>query len=286
MKKTKSILLVVSILALSLTGCAVAPISLAAGAEIAVTSREDGSGTRGAFVELFDVRDENKVDITTDYAEITNNTAVMMTTVSGDENAIGYISLGSLNDTVKVVAIDGVLPSVDTVIDGTYTISRPFMIATKGDVTAPAQAFIDYILSADGQAVALAKGYITIEDTGAYANEQVPGKVVVAGSSSVTPLMEALKEAYLAINPNADIEVQQSDSTTGMNSIIDGICDIGMASREIKDSEAEKGALGIKIAVDGIAVIVNLNNPVESLSKDQVKGIYTGEITLWSDIAQ
>ena len=255
---------------------------------ITVISREDGSGTRGAFIELFgvEVKDAkgNKEDMTIETAEITNSTSVMMTSVAGDPSAIGYISLGSLNDTVKALSIDGVAPSAESIVDGTYAIARPFNVATKGDVSPVAQDFLDFIFSADGQAVVESKGYVPVENTGAYAGNLPSGKVVVAGSSSVTPVMEALKEAYTAINPNASIEVQQSDSTTGMNSVDEGICDIGMASRDLKDSEIEKGLVRQAIAMDGIAVIVNLDNPISDLTNTQVKDIYTGVSTLWSDL--
>lgn len=256
--------------------------------EITVISREDGSGTRGAFIELFGVEVKNdageKEDKTIETAEITNNTAVMMTTVMGDENAIGYISLGSLNDTVKAVQIDGVDASVENVKDSSYAISRPFLIATKEGLSESAQDFIDFILSTEGQAVVEKSGYIPADDTKAYAGTAVSGKVVVAGSSSVTPVMEALKEAYIALNPNAQIEVQQSDSTTGVNATVEGLCDIGMASRDLKDSELEKGITGTEIARDGIAIIVNNNNGLEGLTKDQVMQIYTGEVTDWSEL--
>ena len=263
--------------------------SAALAEEINVISREDGSGTRGAFIELFGIEqkdaDGNKVDYTTDEADITNSTSVMMTSVAGNPNAIGYISLGSLNDTVKALNIDGVAASVENIKVGTYTIARPFNIATKAEVSEAAQAFIDFILSAEGQAVVEENGYIAVvEDAPAYAGSRVEGKVVVAGSSSVTPVMEKLKEAYLAINPNAEIEVQQSDSSTGMNSAIEGVCDIGMASRAVKDSELEAGLVSTTIAMDGIAVIVSNDNAQTDLTADQVRAIYMGEITDWSEV--
>ena len=255
---------------------------------ITVISREDGSGTRGAFIELFGIEVKNdageKVDMTTDDAEITNSTSVMMTSVAGNTEAIGYISLGSLNDTVKVVKIDGAEATVDNIKSGTYKIARPFNIATKGEVSDVAQDFIKYIMSEDGQKVVEDNGYISQGDDGAYEPAGLSGKVVVGGSSSVTPVMEKLKEAYVALNPDVTIEVQQSDSTTGMTSAIEGVCDIGMASRDLKDSEIEKGLTGTTIAMDGIAVIVNNDSPVEELSSDSVKGIYTGEITDWADV--
>ena len=278
----KILAMVLAMLLVIGSACAVAE-------EINVISREDGSGTRGAFIELFGIeqKDENgnKVDYTTDEADITNSTSVMMTSVSGNPSAIGYISLGSLNETVKALAIDGVAASVENIKAGTYTVARPFNIATQAEVSEAAQAFIDFILSAEGQAVIEANGYIAVvEDAPAYAGSTVEGKVVVAGSSSVTPVMEKLKEAYEAINPNANIEVQQSDSTTGMNNAIEGVCDIGMASRAVKDSEIEAGLTSITIAMDGIAVIVSNDNATDGLTTDQVRAIYMGEITDWSEI--
>ena len=254
---------------------------------ITVVSREDGSGTRGAFIELFGVEekdaDGNKVDNTTEEAEITNNTAVMMSTVAGNVDAIGYISLGSLNDSVKAAKIDGVEATAENIKSGEYKVSRPFNIATNGEVSDAAQDFIDYILSPEGQAVVEENGYIAVDSTEAEST-QPEGKVVVAGSSSVTPVMEKLKEAYAEVNPNAEIEIQQSDSTTGMTSAIDGICDIGMASRDLKDEELEAGLTATTIANDGIAIIVNNDNPTDDLTTDQVKSIYVGEVTTWGDL--
>lgn len=255
---------------------------------VTVVSREDGSGTRGAFVELIGVEEEQdgeKVDRTTPGAVTVNSTSVVLTTVAGDPYAIGYISLGSLNDTVKALEIDGVAPTVETVKSGDYAIARPFNIATGADVSATAQDFIDYILSQEGQAVVEENGYIPLDDAAAYAGAKPEGKVVAAGSSSVTPVMEKLKEAYAALNPNAEIEIQQSDSSTGMTAAIDGICDIGMASRELKDSELEAGLTPTVIAMDGIAVIVHNDNPLTGLSGEQVRAIYTGEAATWSDVA-
>lgn len=255
--------------------------------EISVISREDGSGTRGAFIELFSIeeKDENgeKVDHTTDEAMITNSTSVMMTTVAGDEYAIGYISLGSLDDTVKAVDIDGVEATADNIKNSSYKISRPFNIATKGELSEAANDFIAFILSSEGQKVVEEHGYISEGNSGAFSSTNPTGKIVVAGSSSVTPVMEKLKEAYSAVNPNAEIEIQESDSTTGMTSTIEGICDIGMASRELKDSEVEAGLSATVIAMDGIAVVVNNNSDVDALSSDRVKEIYTGEITTWAE---
>lgn len=256
--------------------------------DITVVSREDGSGTRGAFIELFgvEVKDANgnKEDMTTEEATISNSTSVVMTTVAGDDYAIGYISLGSLNDTVKALKIDGTDATVANIKSGTYKIARPFNIATKGDVSEVAKDFIDYIMSADGQAVVEDNGYISVSENSAYAGSKPAGKIVVAGSSSVSPVMEKLKEAYLAVNTNAEIEIQTSDSTTGMTSTIDGICDIGMASRELKDSEVESGLTNQVIAMDGIAVVVNKNNSFDELTSEQVKSIYTGEALAWDEV--
>ena len=253
-------------------------------AYITVISREDGSGTRGAFVELFGVLDENKVDQTADSAEITNSTSVMMTSVAGDLNAIGYISLGSLNDTVKAAKIDGADATVANIKNGSYGISRPFNIAVKESISALGQDFVEYIMSTDGQDVIEKNGYIRMADTGSYSGTKPSGKIVVAGSSSVSPVMEKLIEAYQVINAGAEIELQTSDSSTGMKSAIDGVCDIGMASRELKDSEIGDGLNSITIATDGIAVIINNGSSVDGFTKDQVRQIFTGEITRWSEL--
>ena len=221
--------------------------------------------------------------MTTEDAEITNSTSVMMTTVAGNEDAIGYISLGSYNDTVKALEIDGTEATVDNIKSGSYKVARPFNIATTETVSEAAQDFINFIMSEEGQKVVEDSGYISQGNEGAYESKGMTGKIVLAGSSSVTPVMEKLKEAYIALNPDVTIEVQQSDSTTGITSVIEGVCDIGMASRELKDSELEKGVTGKVIAMDGIAVIVNNDNPVEGLTSESVKGIYTGEITDWAD---
>ena len=257
--------------------------------EINVISREDGSGTRGAFVELFGIEQKNaegkKIDYTTDECDITNSTSVMMTSIAGNDCAIGYISLGSLNDTVKALAIDGAEATVENIKAGTYNVARPFNIATLAETSEAAQDFIAFIMSAEGQAVIEAKGYIAVvENAAAFEGGKVSGKIVIAGSSSVTPVMEKLAEAYMAINSNVEIELQQSDSSSGMTSTRDGVCDIGMASRDLKDSELDAGLVPMTIAMDGIAVIVSNNNEVNGLTTEQVRDIYMGEITEWSDV--
>lgn len=255
---------------------------------ISVYSREDGSGTRSAFIELFGIEQEDssgeKVDMTTSSAAITNSTSVMMTSVAGDENGIGYISLGSLNDSVKALKVDGAEATGENVKSGKYKIARPFNIATKDGLSAQAEDFIKFILSSDGQAIVEEEGYISIDDAAAaYEPADVSGKITVAGSSSVTPVMEKLAEAYQAINGNVSIEVNQSDSTTGMNMAAEGTCDIGMASREVKDSEIEAGLTPTVIAQDGIAVIVCPDFPLDDITSEQVMKIYTGEVTDWED---
>jgi phosphate transport system substrate-binding protein len=257
---------------------------------ISVVAREDGSGTRSAFAELFKVEESvngEKVDMTTPDAVITNSTAVMLTTIAGDPRAIGYISLGSLDSSVKALDIDGVAATTANVKNGSYAIQRPFNLAVKGELSPVAQDFLDFILSSDGQAVVEANHYVAVVD-GAKpytAKPTTSGKIVVAGSSSVTPVMEKLKEAYIAKNPDVAIEIQQSDSSTGIQAAIDGICDIGMASRELKDTESSAGLAATVIARDGIAVIVNTSSSFKGLTSAEVKDIYVGDITKWEALA-
>lgn len=300
MKKIALILITMLIICGSLVGCSAnnsgatdtsdntTDNTAAASKEITVVSREEGSGTRGAFIELLGIEektaDGTKVDHTTTEALIANATDVVLTQVAGNEDAIGYISLGSLNDTVKAVQIDGVEATVENVKNDSYKVVRPFNIATKDQPTGLAKDFIDYILSAEGQAV-VGNDYIKIDDNApAYSGTKPSGKIVVAGSSSVTPVMEKLKEAYETINPNATIEIQMSDSSSGMQAVIDGTCDIGMASRELKDSEKAEIKNSLSIALDGIAIIVNNNNQISDITSENIKGIYTGTITDWNAV--
>ncbi len=282
MKKIFSVILASALILFAFAACSPKTTS-----EITVVSREEGSGTRGAFIELVGVekKDANgtKVDYTTEEASISNSTSVVMTSVSGNSKAIGYISLGSLNSTVKALKVDGVEPTVGNVKSGNYKVARPFNIATKGDVSPASQDFINYIMSSLGQAVVEESGYVSASNNGDFVSNGASGKVVVAGSSSVTPVMEKLKESFAAVNIGIEVEVQQSDSSTGMNSAIEGICDVGVASRELKDSElAELDAT--VIAMDGIAIIVHNDNAIEGLTTDQVRDIYTGDITDWSEV--
>ena len=259
-------------------------------AAITVVSREDGSGTRSAFIELTGVLEETadgqEIDRTTVDAVTTSSTNVMMTTVAGNEYAIGYISLGSLNETVKALSIDGTAATAENVANGSYKIARPFNIAYQGSLSEVAQDFVDFILSADGQAIVEAEGYIAAYAAAApYAGGSPAGRGTISGSSSVTPVMEKLKEAYEAINPGADIAVTQSESSTGMADAIAGISDIGMASREVRDSELAGGLTAVTIATDGIAVIVNNGNPASDLSLEQVRQIFTGAVATWAGLA-
>ena len=302
MKRKSAIAAVTAVaLALSLAACGSSDSAAASSAapaestgdfdtdqDITVISREDGSGTRGAFIELTGVEEKNadgkKVDNTTEAAAIQSSTNGVMTAVANDETAIGYISLGSLNDTVKAVTVGGVTASAETVKDGSYVLARPFNIVTNGDATDPvAVDFIAYVLSKDGQALATDKGYIG-EDGADYTSAQPAGKITVGGSSSVSPLMEKLIESYKTVNPNAELELLTTDSTTGVSGALDGTYTIGMASRELKDSETEGGAKATVLALDGIAVVVNPANTTEDLTVDQIKGIYTGELTIWADV--
>ncbi len=296
MNKKFSIFLAAGLVLASLTGCGSKDTPKEGGeasgdgqkGAITVLSREEGSGTRGAFIELMGIeqKDANgeKVDHTTLEAEVTNSTAVMLTTVEGNDSAIGYISMGSLNDTVKALKIDGAEATAENVKNGSYTVARPFNVVTKETLSPVAQDFMDFILSAEGQAVVEENGYISEGNSGAYAGTKPSGTITVAGSSSVAPVMEKLREAYLTYNPNAKVEVQQSDSTIGVTSVIEGICEIGMASRDLKDSEQAQGVSNTVIARDGIAIIVNKENAIDELKSDQVRAIYMAELTDWSEI--
>lgn len=277
MKRVTAIVSAVLMLALVLTGCG-------GGQAISVISREEGSGTRSAFVELMGIQDGD-ADNTTDAAEISQSTSVVITTVAGNEAAIGYISLGSLSSEVKAVKVDGVEPSVKTVKDGSYKVARPFNIATKDNISAEAADFISFIMSREGQEIIENEGYIpTKENAEAYVSANVSGKISLAGSTSVAPVMEVLAGKYKELNPGVSVEIQQSGSSAGITSVIEGVCDIGMASRELKESETSQGLTSTAIALDGIAVIVNKANETDNLTSEQIKKIYLGEISQWTEI--
>lgn len=305
MKKIAAAVMMVSMVAVTAVGCGSSNGTDTKGADanqsdatsdwdetsdVTIVSREDGSGTRGAFIELFGIEekqdDGTKVDMTTTDAQITNNTSVMLTTVADNEYAIGYVSLGSLNDSVKALKIDGAEATAENIENGSYKVSRPFNIAVKKDLNNEvAKDFMSFIMSTEGQKVVADEKYIAVADVKDYAGTKPSGSCVVGGSSSVSPLMEKLIEAYKAVNPNASIELQTSDSTTGMTSTIEGSYDIGMASRELKEEEAAELEPTV-IATDGIAVIVNNANPLDELSADQVKDIYVGNVSTWDEIAK
>ncbi|MBQ9773052.1 MAG: substrate-binding domain-containing protein [Clostridia bacterium] len=272
MKKIISVTLAILALTLTLASC---------GADtdtITVITREDGSGTRSAFMELCGIEEITKS------AEVSQSTTVVMTSVEGNVAAIGYISMGSLNDTVKAVKIDGVAATAENVKNGTYRLSRPFNVATKGDLDAATADFLSFILSAEGQAVVEENGYVSVGNGEHYTAKGLSGKIAITGSSSVKPVMEKLKEAYLKINPNVTVDLMQSDSGNGMASVADGLCDIGMASRELKGSELEKGLNATAIAIDGIAVIVNKDCTISNLTVEQIAAIYSGKVTRWSEL--
>ncbi len=282
MKKVLSLVLSIAVAVTCLAGC-----GGGMGTAITVLSREEGSGTRGAFVELMGVEEEvngEDVDATTAAAEITNSTSVMLTTVNGNKSAIGYVSLGSLNDTVKALKIDGVEPSTANIKSGNYKVSRPFNIVTKGELTAEAEDFIGFIMSAEGQETVEKAGYISEGNSGKYTAKNLSGTVKVGGSSSVSPVMQKLKEAYEKLNAEVTVEIQESDSTTGINGVAEGSFQIGMASRELKDEEEDKGLKAQVIAIDGIAIIVNQENETEELTSEAVRSIYLGETTDWSEL--
>ena len=296
MKKLLVVTMLIGALAFALCGCGSsntdtnADTNAAADSmsgEISVVAREDGSGTRDAFNELMGIVDENDNDLTYDGAEITNSTSVMLSTVAGNKQAIGYVSLGSLSSDVKAVKVDGVEPNVEDIKAGTYKVSRPFNIAYKdGTLSDVAQDFMNYILSAEGQQIIEQEGYISVVDNAeSYSGSGMSGKVTLAGSTSVSPVMEVLADEYKKINPDVTIEIQQTGSSAGISSAIEGVCDIAMSSRDLKDSEAAD-LKPVQIAMDGIAVIVNNDNPTEDLSSDQIKSIFTGDILDWADLAK
>ena len=286
MKKILALTLCVVMAAAVFTGCGNNNAdSKTDGAPITVISREDGSGTRGAFTELMGIMVDD-VDNTTTSAEISQSTSVVLTTVAGNKNSIGYVSLGSLNDTVKAVKVDGVDATVENIKGGSYAVSRPFLVVTNDKLTDVSKDFIKFILSKQGQDIIAEEGYITIDDNAADYETQkgIKGKIVLAGSTSVSPVMQKLADAYKAIYSDVTLEIQQTGSGAGITSTIEGACDIGMSSRDLKPEETAEGIEGITIAMDGIAVVVNNENSVEDLTSEQIRQIFTGEVTDWSQV--
>lgn len=286
MKKILALTLCVVMAAAVFTGCGSKNSNGEAdGAPITVISREDGSGTRGAFTELMGIMVDD-VDNTTTSAEISQSTSVVLTTVAGNKNSIGYVSLGSLNDTVKAVKVDGVEATVENIKGGSYAVSRPFLVVTNDKLTDVSKDFIKFILSKQGQDIIAEEGYITIDDNAADYETQkgISGKIVLAGSTSVSPVMQKLADAYKAIYSDVTLEIQQTGSGAGITSTIEGACDIGMSSRDLKPEETAEGIEGTTIAMDGIAVVVNNENSVEDLTSEQIRQIFTGEVTDWSQV--
>ena len=254
------------------------------GQEITVVSREDGAGTRDAFVEVTGVKKDG-IDRTADTAEITNSTSVVIQSVAGNKNAIGYISMGAMSESVKPVKVNGVEASADSVKSGDYDLQRPFHIVTKGKLSKLAQDFVDFIMSADGQSVIEEEGYIAINNEAEdYQAKNLSGSITLAGSTSVAPVMEVLADRYKKQNPGVSIEIQQTGSGAGIQSTIEGVCDIGMASRQLVEEEKERGIDAKEIALDGIAVIVNKENKLENLAMEEIRQIFTGKITSWDDV--
>lgn len=284
LKKLTALFMVAVMGMTMITGCGSSDEGITKDTEITVISREEGSGTRDAFVELFEITDADGNDITVATAEQNSSTSVVITTVKDNPAAIGYISLGSLNDEIKAVKVDGVEATAENVKNGTYKVSRPFNVAYKEDSLSQVAAdFMKYVLSVQGQAVVTEEGYIAIDVTDNYVSSNLSGTVKISGSTSVAPVMKVLAEEYEELNPNVDVQVSEGGSSAGMTNAIEGVSDIGMASRAVKDSEIAKGLTSAQIAIDGIAVIVNKNNELgATLTSEQIKGIYTGEITKWS----
>lgn len=294
---------------------AVTPV-LAQEGYIGVVSREDGSGTRGAFVEIVGVVDEDDNDMTTLDAVIQNSTNGVMQTVAGDVQAIGYISLGSLGDAVKGLAVDGVEVTSENVTNGSYPIARPFNVAWSKDteLSDVATDFLDFVYSAQGQTIVEEEGYVQVtrsageeaeevtqeETTEAESTEEsseetvelpsyeaagLEGTIEVVGSTSVSPIMEKLAEAYSELNEGVTINITSNGSSAGMEAAMNGTAELGMASRDLTDDE--KGALNYDaVAIDGIAVIVHTENPLSDISLEHVKQIFLGEVTEWEEIVQ
>ena len=278
-KKILAVVAATVITTLAFTGCGKSNESKSGSdkgvtGEINVISREENSGTRGAFVELMGIVDENDNDITTQTAEVTNSTSVMLSTVAQNEKAIGYVSLGSLSTDVKALKVDGVDATTENIKSGQYKVARPFNLAYQDG---------KYIMSDEGQKIVDKEGYISVDSEGSYKASRLKGKITLAGSTSVAPLMDVLKDEYIKMNPDVSIEIQESGSSAGIQSAIEGATEIGMSSRELKDEEVSK-LVSKQIAMDGIAVIINKANKLDNITSDQVKSIYTGETTTWDKL--
>lgn len=289
-KKFLAVMSAIVITTLAFTGCgssndeSTGKADEGVSGEITVVSREEGSGTRDAFVELLGIVDEEENDLTTEMAEVTNSTSVMLSTVAQNAKAIGYVSLGSLSDEVKAVQVDGVEATAENIKSGSYKVSRPFNLAYKeNDLTDLDKDLIKFIMSEQGQEIVDREGYISLDAEGSYEAAGLKGKITLAGSTSVAPLMDVIKDEYVKLNPDVTIEIQESGSSAGIQSAMEGATEIGMSSRELKEDEA-KELTSKQIAMDGIAVIVNQENTIDNLTSDQIKSIYTGDVTDWADV--
>lgn len=259
-----------------------------AGGEIHVVSREVGSGTRGAFTEITKILAKNdkgeEVDSTYEEATIVNSTEGVITSVNGDPFAIGYISLGSLNDEVKAVKVDGVEATPENINKGDYKIARPFMLAYhEANLSDVAKDFLTFIMSKDGQEIVKEDGCIPIETTESYKPANIEGRIAIAGSTSVTPLMEKLVDKYKELNPGFEADIQSNGSSAGIQAAIEGVAEIGMSSRNLKPEELEK-VESTAIAMDGIAVVVNNDNAIDDISLDNIHKIFVGEVKDWNDV--
>lgn len=256
-----------------------------ASSDIHVITREDGSGTRTAFTEIAGVVDENDDDIITPTATVQNGTNAVMQGVAGDVYSIGYISLGSLNDSVKAVSVNGVAAEADLVASGEYEVARNFNVTYGGELSEVAQDFWDFMFSAQGQELAVDEGYVAADASAPeYEAKGLSGDITIVGSTSVEPVIEAMSEAYRELNPDVSIDITAPGSGAGVTAAIDGTADIGMASRELSDEEQDQVTETAAIAVDGIAVIVHNDNPLEDLSLEDIAGIYLGDLTSWNGV--
>lgn len=256
-----------------------------ASSDIHVITREDGSGTRTAFTEIAGVVDENDDDIITPIATVQNGTNAVMQGVAGDVYSIGYISLGSLNDSVKAVSVNGVAAEADLVASGEYEVARNFNVTYGGELSEVAQDFWDFMFSAQGQELAVDEGYVAADASAPeYEAKGLSGDITIVGSTSVEPVIEAMSEAYRELNPDVSIDITAPGSGAGVTAAIDGTADIGMASRELSDEEQDQVTETAAIAVDGIAVIVHNDNPLEDLSLEDIAGIYLGDLTSWNGV--
>ncbi|HBC29891.1 MAG TPA: phosphate ABC transporter substrate-binding protein [Clostridiales bacterium] len=255
--------------------------------DITVVARDAASGTRGAFHEIMNIivkENDTEVDKLVVGALEFDGTDKVITAIEGDKYGIGYISLGSVSERIKAVAVDGVEPTVENVRSGSYSVSRPFLLVTKGTESKLVKDFLKFTESAEGQAITNEMKFIgAIDAPGEYTASGMSGTIKVAGSTSVAPLMEKLQEAYNELNPDVTFETQAQGSSQGIKAAIDGSYDIGMASRELKAEEASELNRYV-LAIDGIAVIVNNENPKSDLAADDITNIYIGEITKWNEV--